>query len=206
MTESETYLPWPGADEKIVIEEMLRDSTSGQWHECYEFVKMRVRIQAKNIPQDCWEDIANDSMMRISKTLYAFRFDSKLSTWIIGIVRSSLIDTYRKMPHVGQVVPLPGDPHDDVTHESEAFIARNALTAEDEYMMSDELTNALKALDEYISLHRNKDRNKQILEMVLRDGYSHAEAAQAVGCSAPVASHVVREAQGYVRKKLGHHR
>lgn len=205
MTESEPYLPWPGADEKIVIEEMLRDSTSGHWYECNEFVKKRISLQAKNIPQDCWEDIANDSMMRISRYLHTFRTQSKLTTWIISIVHSCIVDAYRKIPYKEQFVPLPGDPHDDVTHVSESFIARNALTAEDEYLIEDELKNALKALDEHVSLHRNKDRNKQIIDMVFRDGRSQAEVARAMGCSAPVVNYVIREAQRYVREKLGYH-
>ncbi|MDQ6644773.1 MAG: hypothetical protein M3Y76_10010 [Chloroflexota bacterium] len=57
MTEGKTYLPWPGADDRIVVEEMLRDANSGQWYECHEFVKKHVQLQAKNIPKDHWEDL-----------------------------------------------------------------------------------------------------------------------------------------------------
>jgi len=63
MTEGKSYLPWPGADDRIVVEEMLRDHSSGQWHECYIFVRKLVHAKAKNIPKDHWEDIVQDAMI-----------------------------------------------------------------------------------------------------------------------------------------------
>jgi len=47
MTQSKPNLPWPGASDRIVVEEMLRDGASGQWYECREFVKRLV--QAKTL-------------------------------------------------------------------------------------------------------------------------------------------------------------
>lgn len=206
MTASESYPPWPGDDEKKVVEEMLRDPISGQWYECTEFVKKRVGIQAKNISQDEWGDIAQEAMLRISKSLHTFRFESKLKTWIVGIVHNCIVNTYRKTPHKGQIVSLPGDPHEDIEHERErdAISAINPFTPEDISLTSDELRSALLTLKEYIFLHRNQVRNRRILEMVLLEGHSHVKAAEAVGCSAPVASYVIREAQRYVREKLGY--
>jgi hypothetical protein len=64
MTDTQPYLPWPGANERVVVEEMLRDHISGQWFECHLFVTKRVQIQAKNIPQDQWEDLVQEAMIR----------------------------------------------------------------------------------------------------------------------------------------------
>jgi len=72
--------------------------------------------------------------------------------------------------------------------------------------MHDDLRKALAALQEYVSTHANSIRNGRILDMVLFEGRSLEEAAKTVGCSAPVASYVVRSAQRYVREKLGYHR
>ncbi len=69
--------------------------------------------------------------------------------------------------------------------------------------MHDDLRKALAALQEYVSTHANPIRNGRILDMVMFEGRSLEAAAKAVGCSAPVASYVVRSAQRYVRENLG---
>lgn len=195
-----------GADERIVVEEMLRDPMSGYWYECYELVKRRVQLKAKNISQNDWDDIIQEAMGRIHRFLPTFQFKCGLRTWIYSIVLSCIIDAYRKIPKV-QFVSLPDDPHEDAEYESNTSSVKveNSRSAEDECLMHEDVRNVLAALNEYVSLHKNEARNRRILDMVLRDGRSHAEAAQTVGCSAPVASHVVREAQRFVREKLGYH-
>ena len=205
MIEAKPYLPWPGADERMVVEEMVRDSISGHWFECRVFVKKRIQIQAKNIPQDQWEDIVQEAMMRLSKSLPTFRYQCALRTWIFAIVHSCIIDAYRKLTHEGVIAP-PGDTHDDGEREGDALPTNSSRTVEDECITRDELRKALAVLQEYVSTHANPKRNRQILEMVLFEGHSLEEAAKAVGCSAPVAGYVVRSAQRYVRDKLGHQR
>jgi RNA polymerase sigma factor (sigma-70 family) len=203
MTEGKPYLPWPGGDDRIVVEEMLRDHTSGQWYECREFVKRLVQVQAKNIPQDHREDLVQDAMMRVDKHLHTFRYQCKLSTWLFGIVRSCIIDAHRKFTRAGQFIAPPGDPLDYVEREYDEIDADTAKTAEDVYIMHDDLRKAVAALQEYVSTHANPIRNRRILDMVMFEGRSLEAAAKAVGCSAPVASYVVRSAQRYVRENLG---
>src|SRR5947208_9514177 len=120
MIEGKPNLPWPGADDRTVVEEMLRDSKSGQWYECDEYVKRLVQAHAKNIPKDHWNDIAQDAMIRVEKFLPTFKYQCALSTWLFRIVRSSIIDAYRKFKRVGQFMALPADPHDDVEQQGDA--------------------------------------------------------------------------------------
>ena len=204
MTERQPNFPGADADERIVVEEMLRDSNSGQWYECREFVKKLIQIHAKNIPRDHWEDIVQDAMLRIGKSLPAFQHQCNLRTWLFGIVRSCIIDTYRKIKHVGQLRAAHGDPHNNVEHEDDAFTASSQATAEDVFIVHEELKNALVALQEYVSAHANPKRNMRILDMVILEGSSLEAAAKAVGCSAAVAGYVVRSAQRYVRERLGY--
>ncbi len=204
MTEDKPYLPRPGADDRIVVEEMLRDSRSEQWYECYLSVKRLVQLQAKNIPEDHWEDIAQDAMIRVHKYLPTFQYQCAFRTWLFGIVRSCIIDDYRKSTRAGQLTVSLGDTLDDTERESDAFTANAAQTVEDACITRDELGKALVALQEYVSIHANPIRNSRILEMVLLEGLSLEETAKAVGCSAPVVGYVVRSAQRYVREKLGH--
>jgi RNA polymerase sigma factor (sigma-70 family) len=204
MIEGKPYLPWPGgADDRTVVEEMLRDSRSGQWYECREFVNRLVQAQAKNIPKDHWEDIVQEAMIRVNKSLLTFKYQCALRTWLFGIVRSCIIDVYRKFKRAGQFMAPPGDPHDDVDCEGVSFNANIPGTVEDECITHDELNEAVAALQEYVSTHANPIRNGRILDMVLFEGRSLEEAAKAVGCSAPVASYVVRSARRYVHERLG---
>ena len=204
MTEGNPYLPWPGADERIVIEEMLRDTLSGQWYECREFVRRCVQKQAKNIPKDYLDDIVQDAMIRVSKFLPDFRYQCTFRTWLFSISHSSIVDTYRKFTREGQHTASPGDHHTDAEYESDTFPPAMPGTVEDECITRDELDKALLALKEYVSLHANQERNRRILDMVLLEGRTLEEVAIAVGCSAPLVGYVVRSAQRYVREKLGH--
>jgi RNA polymerase sigma factor (sigma-70 family) len=206
MAESKPYLPWPEADDRTVVEEMLRDPRSGQWFECHEFVKRLVQSQAKNIPQDHWDDIVQETMIRVDKSLLTFNYQCTLRTWLFGIVRSCIIDAYRKFKRAGQFMAPLGDPHDDGESEGDAFTTNTPGTVEDECITQDELDKAMIALQEYVSTHAKPIRNKRILDMVIFEDRSLEEAAKAVECSAPVVGYVVRSAQRYVREKLGYHR
>src|SRR5437588_3223239 len=204
MTESKPYHPWPGGvDDRIVVEEMLRDPRSGQWYECREFVKKLVQSQAKNIAKDYWDDLVQDAMIRTNRSLATFQYRCTLRTWLFGIVRSCIIDARRKFMHVGQFMAPPSDPYDDIEREGDAITAHTPGTVEDECITNDELNEALAALQEYVSTHANSKRNGRILDMVIFEGRSLEEAAKAVGCSAPVASYVVRSARRYVHERLG---
>jgi RNA polymerase sigma factor (sigma-70 family) len=202
MTESKPHLPWPGADDRKVVEEMLRDRRSGQWYECRELMKRRVQVQAKNISKDHWEDIVQDAMIRVDKSLPTFQYQCALRTWLFGIVRSCIIDDYRKSMRVGQFIAPIGDPYDDSEYEADALTTYTPGTVEDVFIVRDELDKALTVLQEYVSIHANPIRNRQILDMVLFEDRSLEDVAKAVGCSAPVVGYVVRSAQRYVRERV----
>ena len=204
MTESKHYLPWPGADDRIVVEEMLRDRRSGQWYECREFVKRLVQAQAKNIPQDLWDDLVQDTMIRVDKSLLTFHYQCRLRTWIFIIVRSCIVDARRKFKRVGQFMAPLGDPLNENDYEDEGFALSEARSAEDVSVVNDELRNATAALLEYTNTHSNQIRDQLIIRMVIFEGHTHMEAAKAVGCNAPVVGYVVRQAQRYVREMMGY--
>jgi RNA polymerase sigma factor (sigma-70 family) len=204
MTEGKPYLAGSGADDRIVVEEMLRDSKSGQWHECYLSVKRLVHVHAKNIPEDHWDDIVQDAMIRVHKYLPTFQYQCAFRTWLFGIVRSCIIDDFRKSSRAWPTTVPLGDPYDDAEHEGDASTTILTRTVEDACITRDELDKALTALKEYVSIHANPRRNGRIVYMVLIEDRSLEETAKTVGCSAPVAGYVVRSAQRYVREKLGH--
>lgn len=204
MTEGKPYLPWLGSDDRIVVEEMLRDPLSEQWYECREFVKKCIYKRAKNIPKDNWDDIVQDAMMRVNKFLPTFRYQCAFRTWLFNISHSSIIDAFRKFAREGQHTASSGDQHNNAEQEDDVYTATSPGSVEDKCITQVELSEALAALQEYVSLHANPVRNARILDLVLLEGRSLEEAAKAVGCSAPLAGYVVRSAQRYVRERVGH--
>lgn len=202
MTDDKPCLLWPGADDRVVVEEMRRDSTSGQWFECREFVRKYVEWKAGNIPRDQRDDLIQNIMIRIHKALPDFQFRCRLKTWLYNIIQNSIIDAHRAQKRVDQHRLFPEETHEEGKFEEEVPGARTCQTPEDNYIIHNELLNALLLLEEYIQTHANRERNRQILEIVLLEDKSLEEAAIAVGCSAPVAGYVVRTAQRYVRERV----
>lgn len=206
MNEDNSNPPRPATDDKIIVEEMLRDRSSGQWHECYVLVMRLVQLQAPNISTHQRDDIVQEAMIRIHKYLPTFQFQCSFKTWVFNIVRSCVIDAYRKSKRAGHMMIPLGVPHDDVEHEGDMSTENVPGTVEDACIIRDELHKALAALLEYVSTHSNATRNRKILNMVLFENHSLEETARSVGCSAPVVGYVVRSAQRYVREKLEYHR
>src|SRR5690348_3618725 len=187
---------------------MLSDPLSGHWYECQVFMKRLVHMQTKNIPQDSREEIVQDAMMRVIKALPTFQFQCMLKTWLFGIARSCTIDAYHKRASFEHTSPGPTiassyEAYDGAENEDDTSPTSTVSILEDECIARDELRKALAVLREYVATHTNPTRNGRILNAVMFEGRSYEEAAKEAGCSAPVAGYVVREAQRYVRKRLG---
>ncbi len=206
MAEGKSYPERHATDDKIVVAEMLRDHSSGQWHECYVLVMRLVQQKAFNIATNRREDIVQEAMMRIHRYLPNFKFQCSLKTWIHNIVHSCVIDDYRKSSRAEQLIMPLGDSQDEFGLNADNPVATVSGTVEDECIIRDELHKAFAALLEYVSLHSNQERNRTILHMVLFENRSLEETARAVGCSAPVVGYIVRSAQRYVREKAEYQR
>ncbi len=207
MTDDNAGSHWPRTDERSVVEEMLRDRHSKHWEECRTFVKQRVYIKAKNtILAGHQEEIIQEVMVKIVRYLSRFRFHCALKTWLNLIIEHCIIDMHRRLLNEGQFSVPPGDSSNENDREGEASILNQAWSAETTFMLNEELRNAVTALSEYANTHSNPIRDQLIIRMVIFDGHTHAEAAKAAGCNAPVVGYVVREAQRYAREKMEHRR
>ena len=78
MTGDKPSLPWSGADERLVVVEMIGDRDSKHWEECNKFVKRCVYAKAKNILSNLQEDIIQEAMYKVAKYLPHFRFQCAL--------------------------------------------------------------------------------------------------------------------------------
>lgn len=204
-TDQPYHLSWQKKDDKARIEAMLSDPTSEYWSECLEYVKERVRIQAKNIPLDVWEDIIQEVMVQIVRSLHTFQYNCSLTTWIFLIVKSRVIDKYREITRTSQIIAFSADflKSYEENELSSSLITHVSRTAEETFMVRENIRQIVAAIQEYISTHANTERNGKILHMVLYEGHSLKEAAKVAGCSAAVAGYVVRSTVIYIHKKLG---
>lgn len=204
MPNNQPYLPRPGMDERAIVAEMRRDQHSLLWDECRNFVKLCVNTRAKNIPIDHQEDIVQEIMYKITRSLEHFRFDSTLKAWVNVIVERCIIDEHRKLQNeVPYQFHLATSP-DESDYEGEEPGTSEEKSAEEAYITSDEIDKGWAACLEYARTHANPIRNQLILRMVMLEGHSHAAAAKEAGCSSAVVGYVVREAQKYARKKTDH--
>jgi RNA polymerase sigma factor (sigma-70 family) len=192
---------WPGTDERAVTEEMLRDRYSKHWEECRKVVKQRVYVRAKNIPTNRRDEIIQEVMVKMVRYLPGFHFHCALKTWLSFIIESCIIDVHRNVRNEGQFVARPGDSLNENDYEGDFS---EAWSAEDTFILNEELRDAIAALLEYTNMHSNPIRDRLIVRMVIFEGHNHIETAKVAGCSAPVVGYVVREAQRYAREKMGH--
>jgi RNA polymerase sigma-70 factor (ECF subfamily) len=206
--EGKPSLPWPGADDRATVAEMLQNADSQQWHECRVFMRRLIVAQARarNLPQDIHEDIIQEAMLRIRHSLCAFRYECTFKTWLFTLARHCTIDFHRKAIRTAhQMVSLEAL-REEEEQEDEIFNVTSFFSAEEDNILQETTREALQALGEWIFTHAKPERNQRIIDMVLLQDRSLEEAAKEVECSPAVASYVVRTAQEYVRKKLEHRR
>ena len=204
MPNEQPYLPRPGMDERAVVAEMMSHLHPEHWEECRKFVKRRVYAKAKNIPVDLHEDIIQEVMYKVTKSLEHFRFQCTLKTWANIIIERCIVDAHRRLQNEVPYHFHLADSPNESNPEGEEPGTGEAKSAEDAFVINDEIRNGWAALVEYAKTRSNPIRDQHIIWMVVREGKTHAETAIAVGCSAPVVGYVVREAQRYAREKMGH--
>jgi RNA polymerase sigma factor (sigma-70 family) len=204
MSNDQPYQSKSGMDERLVVDEMIRDQHSKHWEECNNFVKRCVYAKAKGIISNLQEDIIQEIMYKVTKYLPHFRFQCALKTWLNQIIANCINDAYRMLQNEGPYQSPLVDPHNENNREGEELNVGEAKSAEDAFETRDEIRDGITALLEYANTHSNPVRNRLILRMVLFEGQTYAEAAKAAGCHAPVVGYVIREAQRYAREKMGH--
>jgi RNA polymerase sigma factor (sigma-70 family) len=206
MPKDQPYLPRPGVDEVVIVDEMMRDQDHAHWEECYAFVKRWVHTRAKNIPSHLWDDMVQEIMFKITKYLPHFRFQCTLKTWLNTIIEHHIADEYRKLRNEGSHLLFSINPPGEIEGESPVPDSREAVSTEDAFEVLEQIRIGLEALLEYANTHSNPVRNRHIIRMVCFEGKTYEEAAIAAGCNAPVVGNVVREAQRYARERWNDYR
>src|SRR6266581_2737426 len=149
MSNGQPYLPGSGMDERLVVEEMIRDRHSKHWEKYDKFVKRCVHAKAKNIPSNLQEDIIQEVMYKVTRYLPHFRFQCTLKTWLNQIIERCIIDAHRRLRNEGRLHSTLADPHNESDREGEGLNANEAKSAENTFEINDEIRNGVTALLEY---------------------------------------------------------
>jgi RNA polymerase sigma factor (sigma-70 family) len=209
MTENEPYRLWMGRDERVVVAEMLRDPGSKHWEECSTFVKQRVYAKVTDLSNHYRDEIIQEVSFKVTRSLVAFKFQCAFKNWLTVIIENSIIDMRRRLKKEKNIVAL-GDPFAEDEHDNGAFpvseskAVEKTKSAEEAFIINEDLRRAFELMEEYVNAHANAIRNRQIIRMVIEEGRTHEETAKAVGCNPPVVSYVVRVVQKYVREGMKH--
>jgi RNA polymerase sigma factor (sigma-70 family) len=209
MTENEPYRLWMERDERAVVAEMLRDPGSKHWEECSAFVKKRVYAKVTDLPNHYRDEITQEVSLKVSRSLPTFKFQCAFKNWLTVIIENCITDMRRKLRKEKNTValgnPFTEDEHDSVAFPvSEARAVEKTKSAEEAFIINEDLRRAFELMEEYVNAHANAIRNRQIIRMVIEEGHTHEETAKAVGCNPPVVSYVVRVVQKYVREGMKH--
>lgn len=190
---------WPGSEERRVVKEMLDDRSSPHWGECRRYIA--IYLQKSGVPAEHLDDIAQDAMMAVMHGLKNFRFECSLTYWLKKVAKRRTIDWYRKahkkLPN-GNVASLT-----EIEAAGETKASETVPTIEENYLRDEAVCEIRDALADYARSQKNPERIRFILQRVLFQRDRQTEVAKSLGMTSARVNQIVREAERYVREKMG---
>lgn len=194
---------WPGLDDKLVVDDMLRSRDSPHWRHCLDF--MQGLVQMSGLPVDAQDDVIQNAMTAVLKYLPDFRYKGRLRNWLAVIVHRHGINEYRRRKLDKQWLIRPNDQtetSEDVISHIDREVSNSPPTPEQLYLKRERWDEIFLALQHYLDSHQNTDLRRVVLWQVLFEGASHKEVARRVGISPEMVGYFVRAALRCVRDQL----
>ncbi len=202
MTERKPHNQWSELNNMAVIEAMLMNNESEHWGKCREFIRYFIEKQFSSLLPHLKDEVVQETMLSVHKGLSTFRSKSKCTTWLASIARNRAIDALRRQTNITQWEIHPDgllENHEDVPVSSTTNPPR---TPEEIALTHERMQETFAAIEVFLQMHANYERNRQILQMILLDGYGYEETAQTLGVPAPIVGYVARAARNYLRQEL----
>jgi RNA polymerase sigma-70 factor (ECF subfamily) len=144
----------------------------------YDFV-YRVAYRWLGIKQDA-EDAAQEVCIRIAKALKSYQGNGAFTSWLYPIALNAARDIARKRSRDNS--------------RNEAFGVHSEVTGGGSDKEDEERVEAL-----WLAVAKLSDKQRETVLLVYGEGYSHAQAAEALGISEPTVSWHVHEAKKRLR-------
>lgn len=204
MTEGKPGYQWSELNDEAVIEAMLMNADSEHWNKCSAFIRYLIEKRFSNLSPHFQDDTIQDIMLSVHKSLPTFRYQSKFTTWLTSIARNRTIDVLRQQAEITWRERYLDDLPENHESDIESSASNVPRTPEEIVLTQERIQEAFATIETFLRLHAKYERNRQILQMVLIDGYSYEETAQIIGENAPVIGYIVRSARTYLDQKLSY--
>jgi RNA polymerase sigma factor (sigma-70 family) len=179
---------------------MRNDPDSPYWALCYELIPLLVRraLLRAHLPSSHEEDIVQLVMEAVVRGLPGFREQGCFSVWLTRIVANKVVDVQRH--HIRRDSPCDSLEQLKNTESETGYFDIPAIrTTESEWLVRERLREAIAKLHTFLTLHRNAERNVQILQAVLLDDRTCAEVARELGIECQIVRQVVFMARHYLQ-------
>lgn len=198
------HIQWPGYDDRSVVTEMLANGLSPHWEKCENYVLRYIQRKFPSLQAHLQNEAKQETMVAIHLSLAEFRFESRLTTWVVTIARHKVIDIQRKLKIDDQwMISSKDDPENSETEENIFRIDVSSSPVEN-LLIIEELEEIRAALHEFIEQHKHQARNTLIIRLVMYEERSCEETARILQLKAPLVSYVVREARKFLAKRFPH--
>jgi RNA polymerase sigma factor (sigma-70 family) len=200
--EEQSSIQWPGPDEKAVVGEMLNNSDSKHWNNCCTFIRRLINIRYSTHPMDLREEAVQETMLSVARGLHTFHYKSRFTTWLASIAHNCIVNELRKQNKITQWETHSDDQPEDHQDEVDIIHTNVTKTPEEELTTRELLEEVFDAMEEYITSHAKRERNREILKLVIHEGHSHEETAKILGVPSPIVGYIVRSAKSYIRTRI----
>ena len=136
----------------VLIRRAILQPDSDAFEQLIQRHQGRLRLYLRSLTgvQAIADELAQESLIKVHRSLNQFKFQSSFKTWLMHIARNTFIDHVRRMPHIAEF--------SQVTSESKQNEAPEPSTPSNEY-------HAMLTID--------IDRSLQVLSAAERDVISH---------------------------------
>lgn len=116
------------------------------------YVRIRRLLEQRGVPRSDAEDLAQETFLRICKSLHSFRGEASFSSWAFSVAVNVEREWHRRgstLKRGGKEVPLDGDAASEAEAREREFSSHQALPQPQEELLTKEMyERATRALQE----------------------------------------------------------
>jgi RNA polymerase sigma-70 factor (ECF subfamily) len=124
------------------------------------------------------EDVAQETFMKISRSLDGFRGESRISTWIYRIATNSAMDHLRKPSSKQSLRQIDGPANDDALLNVENITAVDSKPLLDTLLIRQDMNECIRGL-----VNDLPESYRTVLVLGELEGFTNAEIAEILGLS-----------------------